>query len=590
LPDFGSFSRSVIVPYLRPCYNSVTANREKKNLLMYIGRKPRRRSPRRILFLLILIAGASLFVYYIWTYQPGWSKPFEPTPTPTRTLQSFALEAEAFYTQGQLDEAIAAYEQAVTIKPDNTAARIRLVHLLVMRERTAEALNQAQQALLLEPSNPQALAALCQASDGEGQYADAFDACECAIELGPDYAEAYAYLAKVYVDTGDWIPARQYAQQAVDMNYQSMDAHYNQGYVLEAQGRYRQAVEAYENAIVLQPKLAPLYISAGQNHRVLGQFPEAIDRFEKAIRIDPANPAGYDQLGWTYYTSGQYSRAIDTLEEATLIDPNYTTAWGHLGIVYYVLQQYEEVIPALQQAISLAEKDYLHRARRVVIIGQDTSREPAQPLELMSGSFPPPGGEDTEVLSASLSPIPGQERIIPKPEQTCGDLIAYKLSSQTALVGEGASPNSDRGEDNVNADEVPTPVAPFLDAQGMVTLDLNTGQLNMELAGIPQPEGIPYEAKLLMWPDSEISLGYFQPDARGDATLDFTFKEVRSAPVDYYTLLGFSYVFLDQCDKGVPWLLNSLDIDPSSTNPAWQGLAECPENPPADEVQPSEGQ
>lgn len=557
---------------------------------MYIGRKPRQRSPRRILFLLILIAGASFFVYYIWTYQPEWSKPFEPTPTPTRTPQSYILEAEAYYGQGQLDEAIAAYQQAVTINPDDTAARIRLAYFLVMRQRTAEALNQAQQAVLQEPSNPQALAALCQAFDGEGQHAQAFDACECAIELNPDYAEAYAYLAKVYVDTGDWIPARQYAQQAVDLNYQSMDAHYNQGYVLEAQGRYRQAVAAYENAIVLHPRLAPLYISAGQNHRVLGQFTEAIDRFEKATRIDPANPAGYDQLGWTYYTAGQYSRAIDTLEQATLIDPDYTAAWGHLGIAYYVLQQYEEVITALQQAIRLAEEDYLHRARQVIIFGQDTTRDPPQTIELMGGDFPPSGGNDAVTISVKLSPILSQERIIPKPEQTCGDLIAYKLSPPPVLAVPIASPSLGDAEDSDAASQTPTPVTPFRDAQGTATLDFNTGRLELKLTNIPQPQGIPYEAKLLMWPDTQISLGYFQPDAQGNAALDFTFKDVRSASIDYYTLLGFSYVFLGQCDKGVPWLLASIDIDPSPTNPAWQGLAGCPETPPPAEAEPSEGE
>ena len=88
----------------------------------------------------------------------------------------------------------------------------------------------------------------------------------------------------------------------------------------------------------------------------------------------------------------------------------------------------------------------------------------------------------------------------------------------------------------------------------------------------------------------ELSLGYFQPDVEGNASLNFTFKDVRSAPIDYYTLLGFSYVFLGQCEKGVPWLLNSLDIDPSPTNPAWQGLADCPETPSPDETQPADGE
>lgn len=554
---------------------------------MYIGRKPQRRSPRRILLLLVLIAASSTFVYYIYTYQPEWAQPFEPTPTPTRSAQSYVVEAEAYYGQGQLDEAIAAYQQAAAITPDDAMAHVRLAQFLILRRRTAEAVHQAQQSVLLEPSNPQALAALCRALDWDGQYAEAFDACECAIELDPDYAEAYAYLAKVYVDTGDWIPARQYAQQAVDLNYQSMDAHFSQGYVLEAQGRYRQAVEAYENAIVLHPKLSLLYISAGQNHRVLGQFTQAIDHFEKAIRLDPASPIGYDQLGWTYYTAGQYSRAIDTLEQATLVDPDHAAGWGHLGIVYYVLQQYEEVIPALRQAISLAEEDYLRRARRVTVIGQDNTRDPPQPLELMSGDFISPGDKDVETWSASLSPTLNQARIVPRPNQTCGDLIAYKLRRQSTLPDLEDGPGGENQEGGTDLTEIPTPVARFLDARGEVTIDLNKGLLDLELSGVPQPEGIPYEAQLL-WPDGKLSLGYFQPDAEGNAALAFTFKDTRSAPIDYYTLLGFSHVFLGQCDEGVPWLLDSLDIDPSPSNPAWQGLTECPENSSPEEDQPPE--
>jgi tetratricopeptide (TPR) repeat protein len=340
--------------------------------------------------------------------------------------------------------------------------------------------------------------------------------------------------------------------------------------VLERQGRYRQAVVAYENAIILHPKLAPLYISAGRNYRALGKFTDAIDRFEKAIRLDPASPVGYDELGWTYYAAGQYSRAIDALEQTTRIAPDYALGWGHLGNVYYVLQQYEKTIPALQQAIKLAEKDYLRRARQVMVVRQDTTQDPPRPIEVMRGSFYPLDGQGVETLNAELSPILGQPRLIPKPDQTCGDVIAYNLRRQSA---------TDTGSLQASGGptETPAQVAPFLNAQGRAALDLNKGILGLELTGIPQPEAVPYEAQLLMWPGATLSLGYFQPDAEGKAALTFTFKDIHPAPVDYYTLLGLAYVYLGQCDKGVPWLLDSLDIDSSSTSPAWQGLADCPE-------------
>jgi hypothetical protein len=198
----------------------------------------------------------------------------------------------------------------------------------------------------------------------------------------------------------------------------------------------------------------------------------------------------------------------------------------------------------------------------------------------MQADFLPPPG-DAETLSADLSPVLDQARIIPQPDQTCGDLIAQQLSPlPIATVGPPTVQASPEGT-ALPTEQTPTPAARFAHASGRATLDLGAGRFDLQLSGLPQPEGIPYEAQLLVWPDDKLSMGYFQPDAGGNATLTFTFKDTRSAPIDYYTLLGFSYVFLGQCDQGVPWLMASLDIDPDPSNPAWQGLAQCPEDQPA---------
>lgn len=536
---------------------------------MYLGSKRRRRSPRLTIFLLLLILIATVFVRYIANNQPEWAKPFEPTPIPTRSAQSYAAEAEAYYNEGQLDEAIASYQQVLAINPEDPMAYVRLAGFLILRERTAEAVQQAKEAVLLEPSDPQALAILCRALDWEGQYTQAFEVCECAIEIDPDYAEAYAYLAEVYADTGAWRAARQYAQQAIDLDYQSMDAHRNQGYALEMQGRFREAAEAYENAIFLHPKMATLYNDVGRNYRAMGKFTDAVDRFEKVIRLDPASPVGYDQLGWTYYAAGEYARAQDNLEQAILVDPDYAASWGHLGIVNYALQQYEEAIVPLQQTVRLAEKDHMRDVRQVIVIGQDTTYDPPYPIERMRGDFYPFDRRGVDTLEVHLSPVLQQRAAVPQRDRTCGDLIAAEL-------GPSGPDEESRPADTELAETIEPDIA-FLNATGHGTLDVNEGQLEIRLTNIPQPAGIPYVAQLLTWPDTTTSIGYFQPDAQGNATISFTFEDVHTAPVEYYYTLGFSYVHLGQCHKGVPWLLTSIDIDPSVSNPAWQGLAQCPE-------------
>ncbi len=542
---------------------------------MYLGSRPRRRrTPRLTILLLLMILAATLMVYYIDTHRPSWANPFEPTPTPTWPASYYIAAGEGYYGEGQLDEAISAYQQATRLLPDEPVVYTRLAQLLILRERTAEAVAAARKAVMLAPHSPQAVAILCRALDWEGLYAEALDVCECALEMDERYAEAYAYLSEVYADLGNWTAARRYAQQAVDLNYQSMDAHRNQGYAYEMQGRFSKAVEAYENAIRLHPRLAPLYISAARNYRAVGKYKEAIDRLERAIRIDPNNSEPYNQLGWTYYLKGDVNRAVEYLEQAVTIDPEDAKAWGNLGIVYYVTQHYEDAITTFQRAIQLSQREYLTRARRMSLLAQDTSYDPPRPVEVMRGEFQPLYREGVDSLTVELYPVAAERKLTRDTDLMCGDLLAARLEQAMAVAppppASTPAPSPTVG--------TPAPPNPFLQTRGTAVLHLQGGgRLEVQLSSLPPSPAQPYKMQLLMWPGKTMDVGDLQPDASGNAALTFSFRDVHPAPVEYYYLLGFSYVHLGQCSKGVPWLRISLDIDPGPTNPAWQGLAECPE-------------
>jgi len=541
---------------------------------MYLGPRPRRRTPRLTIVLLLLILAATLMVHYIATYRPGWSNPFEPTPTPTWPAAYYLAAGEGYYGEGQLDEAISAYQHAAAMLPEEPAIHVRLAQLLILRERSAEALAAARKAVLLSPRNAQAVAILCRALDWEGRYAEALDACECAVELDERYAEAYAYLSEVYADLGNWTAARNYAQRAVELNYQSMDAHRNQGYAYELQGRFSKAIEAYENALRLHPRLVPLYLSVARSYGAIGKYKEAIDRLERAIRIEPGNPEPYDQLGWTYYLKGDVNRAVEYLEQATEIDSEDAQAWGHLGLVHYVTQHYEDAIVALQRAIQLFQREYLTRARELSIWTQDTNYDPPRSVEVMRGEFEPLYRKGMTALTAQLYPLPTERKAILRSSETCGDALAARLGqsmliTQTALSSPMPSPPPATG--------TPERPNPFLASSGEATLYVQDGRLQVMMRSLPPSPNLPYKVQLLMWPGKTLDVGELQADASGNAALAFSFQETYPAPVEYYYTLGFSYVHLDQCNKGVPWLEISLKIDSGATNPAWQGLAECAE-------------
>ena len=68
------------------------------------------------LWVMMILGG----VWLIQQVDTGGIKPlFEPTPTPTRSVESFLLEGDANFTAGDLNAAIAAYQEAVRQNPND---------------------------------------------------------------------------------------------------------------------------------------------------------------------------------------------------------------------------------------------------------------------------------------------------------------------------------------------------------------------------------------------------------------------------------------------------------------------------------------
>jgi tetratricopeptide (TPR) repeat protein len=380
---------------------------------MYIGvKKPKRKdSPWRVLVLVILI----IVGLYIVREQLGgarWARPFDATPTPTRSAESYFDEAEASYDEGLLDEAIIAYERAFLTDPNDNVALFRLARLMVFRGRAYEVLEGYGTRLGDEErGDARTFAVLGMAMDWHAAFNDeaylatylelgvldqqeveadgwvydsetvarelvraAQQACEQALRMDADLPEAYAYLAEALADRERYEEAESVAQTSIELNPNIPDTQRALGYVYELQGKYELAIEAYKAAILAHPRLSFLQIAVGGNYRAIGYrlqlegmwedaqpyFEQAVQYFEEAIKLDPRDPQSYDEIGWTY---GHYmgddrelkQRGVDYLEEALRQDPEYALAYRHLGQVYYDLRNYEEAVSAFERALEMGD-------------------------------------------------------------------------------------------------------------------------------------------------------------------------------------------------------------------------------------------
>jgi tetratricopeptide (TPR) repeat protein len=188
----------------------------------------------RIYFLIFLIV-IGAFVYR--EVMAGViQKPFLPTPTPTRTANSFAYEGETNFQAGKLDAAITSYIQATNLEPNNSEiwaelARIQAYssNLLTTdaekRARLQDAIISAETAVKVDPENSTAYAIqafvydwyaypVYSGEDSAKYLLNAEQSIAKALQLDSQNALAIAYRAEIFLDQLRYKEALDYANRA----------------------------------------------------------------------------------------------------------------------------------------------------------------------------------------------------------------------------------------------------------------------------------------------------------------------------------------------------------------------------------------
>jgi tetratricopeptide (TPR) repeat protein len=370
-------------------------------------------SPYRIVLWAFLILGAIWML--IQVNRGKVQSPFNPTPTPTRSADSYILAAQAYFEAGKLDDpasnldAIGAYQQALQVDPTNAQiwaelARIQTYSSSTLStdqlrlDRLQEALDSVEQAVALAPDDStvnaihafvldwNASSNLISADENEAYLAQAETAATRAYLLDPQNALALAFYAEVLLDQQKWDQAKQYATQSVDLAPDSMDAHRVLATVLESWGYYRDAIDEYIKASQITPNFTFLYLRIGLGYRQLQVYNTAMEYFEKAATINEQlgikDPYPYIAIAKTYAQQGEFFIAARNAEKALSFDPANADTYGQLGMIYVQARNYETALPTLRCAVDGCTAEENETANLFVENGILDASTAVQPLPL----------------------------------------------------------------------------------------------------------------------------------------------------------------------------------------------------------------
>ena len=250
-------------------------------------------------------------------------RPGSDAEVPSGTKTPLYLGAEAL-KEGRLEHALAHFEDAVKIAPEDYYGWLARGFVLGDLGRYEDAVTSLKRAAKLKPQEYEGWFLQGLALRHLGRYEDALGAFERAVKINPQDGAAWSNQGAMLRHLGRYEEALGAFERATKINPKEYAAWFNQGLALGNLDRYEEALGAFERAAEIDPQDYMARSNQGVALLILGRYEEALRAFERAVKINPKEYGVWFNQGWALEKLGRHEEAITSFESAlaNLDDPN----------------------------------------------------------------------------------------------------------------------------------------------------------------------------------------------------------------------------------------------------------------------------
>ena len=298
------------------------------------------------------------------------------------------LKAGANADLGEMRDGLAAIKEARAINPNEPGSWLSEVPIRIRGGQLPEAQAAGEKALSLAPESAAAHYALGQVAHVRGELKVAVGWYDKALQMRPLDVEARVSRAGLLMDLGRLDDAEADIESLLKTSPIEPRASYLKALLAERQGKQADARDAYNRVTGLLDPVPPeflryrpqLLMLGGMSHYALRQFEKARPYLEGVQRQQPGSPVA-KLLAKIHLSEKNVDRAIDTLEAYVRAHPTDAQALMLLASSNMSQGRYTRASQLLQQALTMQDTPGAHALLGLNMLGSSRYAEAATELE-----------------------------------------------------------------------------------------------------------------------------------------------------------------------------------------------------------------
>ncbi len=348
------------------------------------------------------------------------------------------LLARYYRVQGQLQQALAAGQEALELQPNNSKVQAEVGHIRLALGSAQQAVGNFKTWVQLEPESPEAHFYLAKALASAGSLAEAREELQTTLRLKSDAMDAKIVLARLYVADGQIEAADRLTKELTQIAPDHPDVLTLQGAIAlkkgrgaEAVGVYRKLSERVSNTQTVLA-LARSQLASGDTEGALSTLKQRLQThpadsairknlahlyflnknekearrlYLELVKSGEADASVYNNLAFIEDSMGDVDAAVKYAQQANEQAPSSAEMLNNLGFMLMRSGTPDEALRQFQRAVDLDNTNGTYAYHKALALVQlDRKEEAYETLRSITRSLNPfPEQKSAEALKAQLS-------------------------------------------------------------------------------------------------------------------------------------------------------------------------------------------